>query len=106
MARADSVRLLGAVMVSTRATGVRASSWSSRRRTERLKEGIWRAAYKCSVFSVQGAGTATVAQLGDGLTSATLKLARLSQSDWMRVTIIDANGIADPDVLQAGVADC
>ena len=45
-----------------------------------------------SAIILQGAGTSTVAELGDGLTTATLKLAKLSGSDWLRITIIDASG--------------
>lgn len=45
-----------------------------------------------SAVILQGAGSATTACLGDDLTEATIKTAKLSGSPWLRITVIDANG--------------
>jgi hypothetical protein len=46
----------------------------------------------CASMIVQGAGTAAKAVHGHSMTHATLPLDRFAQSDWIRVTVIDAAG--------------
>ena len=45
-----------------------------------------------STVIVQGAGTATQNQHGDGLTHVTIPLNRVASSPFLRVTVVDANG--------------
>ena len=45
-----------------------------------------------STVIVQGAGTATQNQHGDGLTHVTIPLSRVAASPFLRVTVVDANG--------------